>query len=445
MAIKYPALIAIMLMYIQLHAQNSKRNFKESFKASLIAITDFSYEFDSRQMQKSELILKPKFTYRINNTSKLVFIGQLYSELNDNLEEGVMKDRTVSRLSRRLFIGDRTNLELREFYYQTRIAKKLNLTLGKQQIVWGETDGLKLLDIVNPQNFREFILDDFEDSRIPLWSVKGEFDLSDIGVQLIWIPDNSYHITQNFDTPFFTRSLFQLPPEGVSVIFNEADRPKRFLKDSDVGFKLSTFKKGWDISLNYFYYYDDLPAFYNLLELTNPDGPQLVISPEFERQHLIGGTFNKVVGSSTLRGEVAYIFNQNFNASDISTNRGVVTSNVYKSALGIDYIKGENIISAQLFSDVIINDISVHNRDRFETNTSLKLSREMMNDNLSAEVLWVHNYNHSDGYVRPQVSYWLNSSTQLLLESGLFYGNKNRLFGQFRDRNRLSIGMRWGI
>jgi len=52
------------------------------------------------------------------------------------------------------------------------IGNGFALRLGKQQIVWGETDGLKLLDVMNPQNFREFILDEFEDSRLPLWSVK---------------------------------------------------------------------------------------------------------------------------------------------------------------------------------------------------------------------------------------------------------------------------------
>ncbi len=438
-------IIIIFLGFFRGSSQEQRGRVKDAFKPSLIAITDFSYEFSGRKMQKSEIILKPKFTYRINNKSRIVFIGQIYSELNDNLEEGTPDDHTVSKLSRRLFIGDRTNLELRELYYQTRIGENLRFTLGKQQIVWGETDGLKLLDIVNPQNFREFILDDFEDSRIPLWSVKSEFDIGEIGVQLVWIPDNTYHITQDFDAPFFTSSLFPRPPEGVSTILGKPVRPNRFIEDSDIGFKLSTFKKGWDVSFNYFYYYDDLPAFYNSLNVSDSNAPSLVITPEYERQHLIGGTFNKVIGSSTIRGELAYIFDQNFISSNPDISNGVQTSNVYKSVFGIDYIKGENIISAQLFSDIIIEGISPFNRDRFETNTSLKLSREMMNDNLSAEVLWVHNHNHGDGYVRPQLSYWMNSSIQLLIESSVFYGNENQLFGQFRNRNRLSIAMKWGI
>ena len=442
---KYKIAIVLLLSLTGVIAQEKQHKFKDAFKASLLIISDFSYELKKEGFQKSEIILKPEFSYRLNKHSKLILKGQLYTELNDHLETGVPQEKTVSNLSKRVFIGDRTNLELRELYYYTRIKNKVHLTIGKQQIVWGETDGLKLLDVVNPQNFREFILDDFEDSRIPLWSLKAEFDIKNVGIQIVWVPDNTYHITQDFDAPFFTKSLFQSPPEGVPTMFNALIKPKRFIVDSDIGFKLSTFNKGWDLSLNYFYYFDDLPVFYNKLQLTENNTPLVVISPKFQRQHLIGGTFNKVFGSSTFRGEIAYIFDQSFSSTRPDASFGIETSNLFKSAIGIDYIKGENMISAQLFSDIITDAISPYNRDKFETNTSLKISREMMNDNLNIETLWVHNANHGDGYIKPQMSYWMNTNTQLFLGSSIFYGNRNNLFGQFKDRTRISLGMRWGI
>ncbi len=445
MSFKNQILTILILAFTGLNAQEKKQRFKKYFKASLVIATDISYEFNSNDLHKSELFVKPEFSYKINKNSRVVLKGQIYTDLNDNLEEGSPKDETASDFSKRLFIGDRTNIELRELYLYTKLFKKIRLTLGKQQIVWGETDGLKLLDIVNPQNFREFILDNFEDSRIPLWSVKAEFDIKNIGVQLVWIPDNTYHITQDFDAPFFTKSLFQSPPEGISTVFNKTIKPTRFIADSDIGLKLSTFTKGWDLSLNYFYYYDDLPVFYSNLQFSDTQEPFVSISPKFERQHLVGGTFNKVYGSSTFRGEIAYIFNQNFTSINPKAIRSIETSNVYKSAIGIDYIKGESVISAQLFSDIITEDISPFNRNNFETNTSLLISQEMMNDNLKMEVLWVHNMNHGDGFVRPNLSYWLNSNTQLFFGSDIFYGNKTKLFGQFQDRSRISFGMKWGI
>ncbi len=445
MFFKNQILAVLVFTFIGLNAQEKKSDFKKTFQSSLVVVTDISYEFNSKGLQKSEIFIKPEFIYKISKKSKFVFKGQIYSELNDNLEPGVPNEETISNFSKRLFIGDRTNLELREFYYYTNLRNKLRLTIGKQQIVWGETDGLKLLDVVNPQNFREFILADFEDSRIPLWSVKSEFDIKDIGVQIVWVPDLTYHIIPDVDAPFFPKSLFRSPPEGIATVFNELIKPNSFIPDSDIGLRLSTFKKGWDLSLNYFYYYDDLPVFYNEIETSDIGEAFVSIDPKYERQHLVGGTFNKVFGSATIRGEMTYIFNQNFSSIDPNAVRGIETSNLFKSAIGIDFIKGENVVSTQLFSDIITEDISPYNRDKYETNTSLLISHEMMNDNLKVEILWVHNLNHGDGFARPQLSYWLNTSSRLFLGSDIFYGNRNKLFGQFKDRSRISFGISWGI
>lgn len=434
-----------LLSGVGLYAQEGRKKFKEAFKASLLVEMDAAYELKNKELQKTELLIKPEFSYKFSRLSKLFVKGQLYTEQNDNLESGETKEPTVSDLSKRLFIGDRTNLELREFYLKTKVFNAVRLTLGKQQIVWGETDGLKLLDVVNPQNFREFILDNFEDSRIPLWSVKTEFDIKDIGVQIVWIPDNSYHITQDFDAPYFTKNLFRNPPGGIPSVFNTADKPDQFIKDADFGVKLSAFTKGWDITVNYFHYYDDLPVFYSDLIIDESGQASVGINPKFERQDLLGTSFNKVFASTTFRGEMVYIFNQNFSSENPDALRGIETSNQFKSAIGLDYIKGESIVSFQLFSDLITQNISAYNRDEFETNVSLLFSQEMMNDNLKAEVLWVHNSNYGDGYAKPALSYWLNTNTQLFLGGTIFYGARTRLFGQFKDRSRMSIGIKWGI
>jgi len=38
--------------------------------------------------------------------------------------------------------------------------------LGRQQIVWGEAIGTFVTDVVNPKDFREFVLPDFSELRI---------------------------------------------------------------------------------------------------------------------------------------------------------------------------------------------------------------------------------------------------------------------------------------
>ena len=74
---------------------------------------------------------------------------------------------------------------LRELYIDTEAAG-WDFRLGKQQVVWGTADGIKLLDIINPTDFRELNQNSMEDSRIPVWMINAERYIGDrANVQLI--------------------------------------------------------------------------------------------------------------------------------------------------------------------------------------------------------------------------------------------------------------------
>lgn len=74
---------------------------------------------------------------------------------------------------------------LREFYFDTNIDDWY-FRLGKQQVVWGTADGIKLLDIINPTDFREMNQNAAEDSRLPVWMINAEKDLDNGGnIQII--------------------------------------------------------------------------------------------------------------------------------------------------------------------------------------------------------------------------------------------------------------------
>ncbi len=74
---------------------------------------------------------------------------------------------------------------LRELYWDTGFMD-WDLRLGKQQVVWGTADGIKLLDIINPTDFSELNQNAFEDSRIPIWMINAESNVGERGnVQLI--------------------------------------------------------------------------------------------------------------------------------------------------------------------------------------------------------------------------------------------------------------------
>jgi len=49
-----------------------------------------------------------------------------------------------------------------------------SIRAGKQQVVWGTADGMKLLDMINPSDYGEMAQNQMEDSRIPVWMLNAE-------------------------------------------------------------------------------------------------------------------------------------------------------------------------------------------------------------------------------------------------------------------------------
>ena len=122
---------------------------------------------------------------KFENSAKMFFNGDLgdsatwHGELNLIYDaKGVNSD----------YKGHRSYTQhdyLRELYVDTSAAD-WDLRLGKQQVVWGTADGIKLLDIINPTDFRELNQNTFEDSRIPIWMVNAERNIGERGnIQLI--------------------------------------------------------------------------------------------------------------------------------------------------------------------------------------------------------------------------------------------------------------------
>jgi hypothetical protein len=90
---------------------------------------------------------------------------------------------------------DKTGFELREFYWESfgYFLPNLDLRMGRQIVRWGVAEQARVTDIINPLDFKEFILRDVSERYIPLWLVKANYFLSDVEFEAIWIPDMTFH------------------------------------------------------------------------------------------------------------------------------------------------------------------------------------------------------------------------------------------------------------
>jgi hypothetical protein len=401
------------------------------------------FQFQKTALQKLEIYGKPEWELRLSPDLIVKTIGRIYFDAADKLEPGKPQQPEVSPLTRRAFIGDLLELEVRECYVDWKI-KNHYLTIGKQQIVWGKADGLKVLDVVNPTNFREFLLDDFDNSRIPLWSVKTDLQLSKLKLQLVWIPDQSYHDIPDPGAVFFPAALFPAPPQGIIVINKPLNKPNRFFKDADAGFRLSAFVNGWDITLNYLYMYDDFPV--AKTSFSNLPDPRLVIEPVYKRLHMAGGTLANSFGKISIRSELGFFIDKYFSTPDVSKPDGLFKSTQAMGVVGVDYSGISNsLVSVQLIEDFIFKNLKLPGRRQSQTFISLLANRSFKNETIVAALIGVQNIFSGSGFIRPSIEYTLKSN--LLVKAGcdIFYGSSLDFLGQFNNKIRATLGIQWGL
>lgn len=403
----------------------------------------FGWAVEEDELQFGEAVFTPEVKLPLGESTQLTGILRFRGDTEDRLEPGRPSQDNRDPISERAFIGDDVDIELRELYLDIDMDDAF-LRLGKQQVVWGEADGLKVLDVINPQSFREFILPEFQDSRIPLWTVNTEIPVGDDSLlQLLWIPDQTYNDIPDDDAAFAFTSPRLVPalPPGVTLLRQEVNRPNSFVEDSDAGARLSTFYEGWELSLNYLFHYSDTPV--TRREVT-PGGVN--VSQDYERTHLIGGTFNTAFDDWVVRGEVGYSTDRFFLTEDATDSDGVVESGEFSYVVGLDY-QGitDTFLSAQFFQTYLPDHESGVVQDELESSVTFLAERTFENETIKVSVLVIQSLNEGDGVVQAELDYQLYSNVNLTLGADFFYGDDDGLFGQFDDNDRVTFGVTVGF
>ena len=392
--------------------------------------------------QELNLTLLPEFSASFENGWQLNSTVRFRAEAIDGMQINDISRDTYSPYSRPAQLDGGIELELREFYLQGAIGDTF-LILGKQQVVWGKSDGLKVLDIVNPQSFREFILDDFESSRIPLWTVNIERSFASWYMQFIWIPDPTYHaLGKSGATYAFTSpELVPVAPPGVQVNILETNRPTNGFLDSDVGLRAATFWKGWDITFNYLYQYNNAPVLRQSLSISG-DTPVVTISPDYERTHVLGATASSAFNEWVVRGEIGYFTEHYFIGNNPMLNQGVVKSPELQYVLGLDWnAPWDILVSTQLIQSWMIRDAGQSTRDKLDTTLTALVRRNFLYDSLTAELLVIGNINNGDGIIRPKISYEWQDNLKTWIGADIFYVDQQGVFGQFNNNSRVVMGI----
>lgn len=165
--------------------------------------------------------------------------------------------------------------DLREAYVDLKLKQiPLSFRLGRQQIVWGETDNFRLLDRTNALDLSWHLQQEsWDELRIPYWMIKGLYDTGRIGpltdtfVEVYWnpgdwVPNKRKFLQRPWSVPitdplggtavrdiFHTEELF-----GKSKLFRQGNYTRNPGDNSQVGVRFNAVTpQGVQFTLNYFY------------------------------------------------------------------------------------------------------------------------------------------------------------------------------------------------
>ena len=397
-------------------------------------------DFDTKQAYQSAL-MQGLLEVEVDLNRDLRFFGSVglnvdwaYPTLQRDSE---WRDKDFDKSYDDLFIFGEGRDIIQELH-TTWTPKDWFLRVGKQIVVWGETDGFRLMDQINPLDQRRGLGDiEFENTVLPLWLLRAEYYvpldsswLQDLGFEFIFNPNPDFRgdeaLVPGNDESGIWAPMIKIRQGGdYSYLgsFNASiDEPTDWSSEGfEYGLRIKSVIKDTIITLNGFYGRDNLPALLaeNRLpqvEQNDWDG-RTVIHPYFKGYYplfrFVGFTltkdfqnlyFSKLGGvAPVLRVEAFYAFNNTF----VTAGNTYSKNDEMRYSIGIDWkvwIRPLNpraafMISPQFFHRIIRD----HEKDLTYD------GKKVRKDNYSASLLLNTTYFHNK--VQP-VFFWLRDISQ---------------------------------
>lgn len=397
----------------------------------------------------------------------LTAIGRVSREqITDYL--GDLEDLAAASGGRGNFDDEYNEADIRELYLDIPVGDRVKLRLGKQQVVWGETDFFQALDVVHgyDQTWRSFLEPENEEWRKPLILVNTEVAVPELkgSLQLLWRPgfDDEEDIGNSYD--MFGGRWSQNGSRGFDLNADKGffpslpmdyHNPEGDTDDSHYGARWSGTLGENDAlaySLNYYHTQAQNPVLFP--SVSAPYGLAFIF-PEID---IYGGSLSGYIPliDSVYRFELAYIPDNPFNDSF----GGLVKKDTVRGMFGLDTnlrlqdifgTSSPSMFTLQVFDTYIDNyDAAEMIANAFGTSedehtawVSSIFTLPYKMDTITVQSVTVNDVSNGGGVFAPSVEFQFGPSWRVKCEADLFYGGTRSdapggatLFGSFDNASQ---------
>jgi hypothetical protein len=323
-------------------------------------------------------------------------------------------------------------IEIRELYFQGRLSDRFDVKLGRQIMVWGKSDNVRVTDVLNPLDLREPGLTDIADLRLPVAMSRLDFYVGAFSVTGIAIHEIRFHKIPIFGSDFYPGDV---PPPTQ-------EKPAGNFEDTQFGLALNGVFSGWDAS----FYLADVYDHNTYVKRIGTSLP-----PVLKRQHarlkMVGAAANLAYGNWLVKTEAACLSGfRSFNRSGQEYAR-------LDALLGFEYAGFKNTtLSIEAVNRIIIDyDAALIQAPDFieagEFQSVLRLSRDFLNETLNLTLLlssW--GITGQDGsFERLGAEYDLNDAIKLIGGVVLYQSGNLARFQNIGDNDRVYFEVKYSF
>lgn len=323
-----------------------------------------------------------------------------------------------------------SDLELGEAWLRASPLPRVDVKFGRQIVVWGRSDTLRVLDVLNPVDEREPGIADLASMRLPVAMTRvdsyfGRWTATGIAI----------HESRQNKEPVPGSDFFP-PIDGVPI--PGVLRPGHGGENTQWAGALSGVFSGWDVSLHYANFFSEVPY----LSGAAPPGFLNFLA----RNQLIGVGGSWTHGNWLLKGEVAQ-------------RRGMRFASVRRQFSRTDFMAG--IEYSRSSSSQVALELAVRQLHGYESailqfpdfarrrrvETSLRYSVNVWNDRLHATLLGIVFGEHAQDGTAYRLSFAYDLRDAWTLEGGVVVFEEGELppLSAFDENDRVYLGVSYAF
>jgi len=323
-------------------------------------------------------------------------------------------------------LEDESGFELKEAYLNYT-SNNWNIRAGRQIIIWGAADGVRITDLLSPMDYTEFLARDYDDIRMPIDAFRFRYFKDNMKLDFVLVPTvTSFVIPVNSENPW----AFKFSNSPINTLVLTENKPSKKIANSEIGMRLSYALPGIDFSLAGLYTWDKMPVLNSKIV-----GDTLLLNSEYHRMTFLGGDVSKPLGQFVFRGEAAVNFTKHFLCTEVGD--GLATKNTVNYLLGIDwYPAGEWTVMTQFSCENILNYSHKIEQVEYKSLITNKVSKKLFNSSFEISDFTYYDVNNNAFFSRFTSDYSLSDQIHLCVGYDWFYGDKGT-FGMYKNNSEI--------